>query len=107
MKPWPYENETALVNACIEVLRAFGCHCWRQNTGAVRRGNRYIKFGFPGISDIIGWTPNGQFLAVECKRPGAVPSNEQRVFLELVKQSGGVAILAYDVEDIEQWRRTA
>jgi hypothetical protein len=39
-----------------------------------------------GMSDIIGMMTNGAFLAIETKRPGEKPTNEQHAFLELVSR---------------------
>ena len=44
-----------------------------------------------GMSDIIGMMVNGAFLAIETKRPGEEPTNEQHAFLELVSRNGGIS----------------
>ncbi len=53
-----------------------------------------------GVSDLIGCTKEGRFIAVEVKLPGGRVSDEQKTFLDQVKTSGGIAILAYSVEDV-------
>lgn len=96
-------NETQLVKACIEYLTLTGCFVWRQNQGAMQAGKRFIRFSHcKGISDIIGMTPGGQFLAVECKMGRNKPSEDQQRFLDSVQEHGGLAIVAYSVEDVEQ-----
>lgn len=76
-------------------------YCWRNNTGAVKTGSRFIRFGYTGSSDILGICPDGRFLAVECKREkGGVLSDKQREFLSHIKANGGVAIVANNLETL-------
>jgi len=42
----------------------------------------------------------GRWLAVECKAEGGVLSPEQRDTLEKVRKSGGVAIVAFGLDDV-------
>jgi len=56
---------------------------------------------FKGIADILGvLPPDGKFLAIEVKRPGRKPTERQRQFLEQVEAAGGIALVAYSVEDV-------
>ena len=88
---------------------------WRNNTGAlVDQQGRFVRFGLcRGSSDLIGLrslvlTPElvgqriAQFAALEVKTPLGVVSPEQRAFLELVEQLGGVAAVCRSVEEAEQ-----
>lgn len=93
--------------ALTEVLRALRAHpgvswCERQNTGAVRIGNRFVKFGWPGCSDIVGQLGDGRFLAVECKSTKGRLRPEQSVFLERINQAGGVAFVARNCLDVHR-----
>ena len=89
--------------------------CHRMNTGAVTvpatetTKKRFIRFAFPGCSDIIGQLRDGRFLAVECKRPvGRWPvTSEQAAFIEAVNGAGGVAGVVRSVEDAEALLREA
>lgn len=57
--------------------------------------------GEKGIPDIVGFSPEGTFIAVEVKKPGGKPSPEQVEFLERVQQTKmGIGILAYSLEDV-------
>jgi hypothetical protein len=52
-----------------------------------------------GVSDILGiW--KGKFLAIEVKSPGKKPTPEQKEFLGLVSDFGGIGILAYSLDDV-------
>jgi hypothetical protein len=58
-----------------------------------------------GLSDLIAiLPPDGRICAIEVKRPGAKPrANEarQRAWLDAVRASGGLVIVATSVADVE------
>lgn len=88
----------------IEAVK-FGCILMRNNNGVLKdRTGAYITYGLgPGTSDLIGWTSvNDQavFTAVEIKRPGKKPTDEQLAFLSRVQASGGIACSATCLEDL-------
>lgn len=92
---------TELTNDCLIALSAVGCVVWRNNTGALRdaRG-RPVRFGLcTGSSDIIGVTPTGLFLAVECKAAGDRATDAQLRFIATVQAKGGRAGVARSVAD--------
>ena len=94
-------NETQLVNACLELLRLRGIFAWRNNTGAVKTDKRFIRYGKPGSSDIIGVLPaKGRMIVVECKMPGNKPTGLQAAFLSTVSQCGGLAVCVRSVEEL-------
>lgn len=97
-------SEKAVVKACLEYLRFKGIVCWRQNTGAAvaqyKGKRRFVRFGVPGISDILGCMPGGRFLAIECKVGKNTPTSAQHHFLEQIRKAGGVAIVARSVDDV-------
>lgn len=69
--------------------------------GCVVIYNAYpVKTGPPGISDLIGWTKTGQFLAVECKTPTGRVTPEQQNFIDAVCLSGGVGLVARSAQDL-------
>ena len=64
-------NEAA---ALLEVLKALRAHpavawCERMNSGAVRIGGRFVRFGWPGCPDVLGQLKDGRLLGVEVKGP--------------------------------------
>ena len=95
--------EKHIQSQILAYLRLKGVFHWRQNTGAVniqgKNGNRFVRFGKPGISDIIG-IYNGRFLAIEVKTQKGRLSEHQKVFLKDVEDNGGIAIVARSVEDV-------
>lgn len=84
--------------------------CQRFNTGATRiegrdaKGKptrRFVRFAFPGCSDILGQLTSGHFLAVEVKRPSTKPTPEQAAFLAQVNRAGGLGLIARSVDDVQ------
>lgn len=55
----------------------------------------------PGSSDLIGLTSSGQFLSVEVKSRRGRLTDEQRAWLAMVRQFGGLAGEARSIEDLE------
>ena len=82
--------------------------CTIITTGQFRvKGGGYIVTGhyidetqkrLTGMSDITGQLIDGRFFAIETKKPGEKPTEEQRVFIERVKKHGGKAGWADNVE---------
>ena len=101
-KPPNRPLEAAVLKAVIRTLALHPRVSWahRMNVGAFRDGNRYVRVGFVGCSDLLGQTTDGRFLAVEVKRPGGRPTTEQIEFLGRVQRAGGVAFVAWSVDDV-------
>ena len=101
----PRTNSKPEAAALVEVLKALRAHpavSWaeRQNTGSARIGGRFVRFGWPGCSDVLGMLHDGRFLAVECKSPTGRLRPEQTVFLERINKAGGVAFVARGCRDV-------
>lgn len=99
-------NENSIVRACIDLLATFDFTVWRNNAGIAERtgsyGQKYqIKLSPAGTSDIIGFSPSGRFVAVECKVPGNKTTPRQEVFLERAKEKGCYSCVAYSSADVE------
>ena len=103
--PLPRTNDRPEAAALAEVLKVLRHHpavAWieRQNSGVARIGGRFVRFGWPGCSDLLGMTQDGRLLAVECKAPAGKVRAEQAEFLSLVRRFGGVAFVARDCRDV-------
>jgi hypothetical protein len=99
--------EGAVVKVCLEYLALRGIYAYRQNTGAAEYQNktgkkRFVRYGKPGASDIVGLLPGGRFIAVECKAPRGRLSELQAAFLQDIERMGGLAVVARSVEDLEK-----
>lgn len=102
------QKEADILRDCLTWLKLHGVLCWRQNQGAItgmhNGKRRFLRFSSQvGISDILGvLPPSGRLLAVETKRPGNKPTPEQAAFLDMVQQSGGVAVCVRSIDELER-----
>lgn len=97
-----------------------GCTVWRNETAtawvgkvvAQRDGHvvldaaRRMQAGLcKGSADLVGFAPDGRFLAVEVKTATGRLSTEQRAYIDAVARGGGIAYVARSVDDaIKQLR---
>ena len=98
-------NDRPEAAALVEVLKALRAHpavCWceRMNSGAVRIGARFVRFGWPGCPDVLGQLKDGRLLGVEVKAAKGRTSPEQVAFLERINRAGGLAFVARDLRDV-------
>lgn len=101
-------GEAALLRKILDALNALDyVTAWRNNTGVLRdRNDRPVSYGLcVGSSDIVGivksntvqeWQGGysyqvGRFFALEVKRPGEEPTEDQLRFLDIVRGRGGAA----------------
>lgn len=100
MKPTD-RPEREIVRAILDYLRLEKIPAWRNNTGAVQEGRRFIRFGPKGGADILGvLPPDGRFLALEVKRPGRHATQEQQAFLDWVDAAGGIGEVVTSIQDV-------
>lgn len=93
--------EKTLQNAILQYLASRGIFAWRQNTGAIKIEDRFLRFGALGCPDILGLLPNGKMLAIEVKSPKGKLTLAQKSFLEAIVKNGGIAIVAKRFQDVE------
>ncbi len=95
-------EHSALVN---DILFTFGSRkdltLWKNATGAVKIGDRFLRFGMKGSPDILGIIDGGIFIGIEVKTGNAHQTAEQKFFEAMVLRRGGVYVLARCVEDVE------
>ena len=101
-------SEHQIQSACLEYLAVCPRVAWaeRMNTGAINipvpgGKDRFIRFGFPGCSDIIGMLKDGRFLAVEVKSATGRATEAQEAFLSQVATYSGVAGIVRSVEALK------
>lgn len=80
--------------SAIKELTWRGHDVWIQNNIAVRK-RKFI--GRLGVSDVIGISKDGRWVACEVKTIGDRLSDEQITFLNNVKKAGGLAFIALQV----------
>ena len=94
-------TETALVRACLDYLTLRGIPAWRANTGAAKFGKRFVRFGTPGVSDVLCvLSPHGRLGAIECKVGRNRTSEAQEAFLANVRAAGGLAVVVRSLDDL-------
>jgi hypothetical protein len=97
-------SEALLMREIQVALSKAGHRVFRNNIGVcVTSTGDYLKYGVcnPGGADLIGWTKDGRFLAVEVKGPKGKLTADQTNFLNAVNEFGGVGICAHSLTDIE------
>lgn len=99
-------TEQDLVNAVLDWLHLHGAWAIRVNSGGKQvenvNGQRYfIRMAPPGTPDIIAIWPGGLGMAIECKMPGNKPTDIQAATLQQIHDCGGLAVVAYSVDDVE------
>ena len=81
------------------------CRLLRNNIGTLKdEHGQHVRYGVGGTggSDLIGWTVISGvavFTAIEVKRKGKKPTEEQLAFVAAVKAAGGIAAVCYSVDD--------
>lgn len=101
-------SENDIQRAILDYLTVSGVYVWRQNTGAFageHKGKKwFVRFGAPGMSDILGiLPPEGRLLAIEVKRPGERPTQKQAAFIEQINSLGGVAFWVDSLDAVVDW----
>ena len=95
--------ESKLMHKIMAALSEHGCFVLRTNSGVYYDSNRSrIRVGFPGLSDLIGFRPDGKFFALEIKTPTGRPSPEQIKFIDFCHRKGIPAGIARSVEEALQ-----
>lgn len=91
-------TETDIQNAIRLELSKYGV-CFRMNSGIFKQGERTIKCGVKGMSDLL-FIKNGKAYWLEVKTPTGKASPEQLNFLAVMRNKYGcVAEIVRSVDD--------
>lgn len=107
-------SHTSLVGAVVAYLNARGGYAWKNQTGVLPVGGRYVHAGRRGLPDVIGvwpedwdWGPEphvgriGRLIAVECKTGrGRLTADQRCVHAELEKR-GALVLTIRNISDLE------
>lgn len=118
------QKENAIVDECLYALAHFGFYViprgkvsvwpdidptkyvgvvWRQNTGGVKIGRSFVRFGIPGLPDLMGWHfPTGVRVAIEVKTAEGVMNPNQKKHMDLAQATGCIAFVARSYQDVER-----
>lgn len=98
------KEESSLIKTCITYLQYSGYLVIRNNSGYIlldsNNGKRAIKLGMAGSPDLIACSPEGQFIAIECKSSKGKLSPKQEEFLNKVRELGGKAIVVRSLDEL-------
>lgn len=99
-KIFPLERD--IQKTILDYLKLKKIFAWKSNTVGIKKENgKYIPAGMRGVSDIIGILPGGRFLAIEVKRDRKqLLSPYQEIFMENIRAQGGIAFVAYGLDDV-------
>lgn len=99
-------SETDLIAAVIQLIDLKGGVACRVNSGLmvirdeVAGKTRVFKGAAKGTADILACY-KGRFLAIECKVGKNEPTDVQMAFLIDVRRAGGMSMVAYSVEEVQ------
>lgn len=102
------EIQCALSAAGHRLVRVNAGRGWvgptkRNNDGSVLIRNAQPFVGVPeGVSDLIGCTSDGAFVAIEVKTQTGRPSDAQTAYIEMVRRLGGRAGVARSISEALQ-----
>ena len=104
----PEPKETDIQAAILRALRIHPAVVWahRMNAGAGKfsysggKESRFMRFGFPGMPDIMGQLKGGKALYIEVKRPSGRLSPDQQAFLARAEKGGACAFVARSVSEV-------
>jgi hypothetical protein len=93
--------ENAVVAACLQLLEFTNIPAWRNNSGAMKFGGRFVRFGATGSPDIFAIVPpGGRLLGCECKTAAGRQTQSQKDFQAAMERAGAVYVLARSVDDL-------
>lgn len=94
------KEETNIQNLIRVELCKKGCLIFRCNTGNFyTKYGQEIKIGQKGHSDLYGVRDDGKAIFLEVKTPIGKAREEQKKFIQAVKNKGALAGFARSVED--------
>lgn len=59
-----------------------------------------------GIMDIVACSPTGQYVGIEVKYGTNKPTELQKYNINEVQKRGGIAFVAYSLEEVKKWLET-
>lgn len=99
-----HQKESDIQKAIIDYLKLKKYVVFKhRNVGIYKKdSDRYIPLPKSelGISDIIGCSPSGKFLAIEVKKPGGKATDDQIKFIKSIVDNGGIGMIAYSIDDV-------
>lgn len=99
-------RETQLIKDCLMYLRLNNYFAIRVNSGGlvIKDGNRprMVRLAEAGTPDIIALSPDGHFVAIECKVGRNRPTEAQKRCLDEIKKRKGMAFVVRNIAELEK-----
>lgn len=94
-------REASIQSAIRLAAAKMGIVLFRNNVGTLQdRNGQYVRYGLCiGSSDLIGYMPNGIFIAIEVKTPKKKATAAQMAFLLSVITAGGIGLCCTSVDE--------
>lgn len=83
----------------LEHLKRRRYFFWRNNSGMMKKGRHYVRFGSVGSPDIF-CVIKGHCFGIEVKRPGGKQSEAQVKFQDGLRGAEGTYLLVESLEDL-------
>jgi len=102
-KPIP---EKQIENEILRWLALNGIFAWKNQSVGIYNPTRKVFMRktnvhhIKGVSDILGILKDGRMLAIECKSKYGKPSPEQTLFIQKIRDNGGVAFIARSLDEV-------
>ena len=95
------KKEGILQKGLLTYLNCKG-YFWKNHTTGIydQRKGIFRRLGQKGMSDILGVLKGGRFVAIEVKIKPNKPTADQLAFLQKVRNTGGIGIVAYSLDDV-------
>jgi hypothetical protein len=97
-------KESEIQRSILDLLAAKRVLAFRMNTGAMSGEHMgktwFMRFGSPGMADVLAFPPNCYPLWIEVKTAKGKQSELQRSFQILVEEHGHHYIVARSVDDV-------
>lgn len=96
--------EKDTLKAILQFLALKQVWAIRHNTGAAviesRGRKRFVRFGTPGLADVVAFTRGGQVVWIEAKSEKGKQSEMQREFQAKAEKHGHYYLLVRSVDDL-------
>ena len=101
-------KESELLRLVMDWLSAQHIFSLRMNTGAIKVDARLVRFGVPGMADILAFTQSPcspheiEVIWIELKAKSNRQSELQKSFQLQVQREGHRYVVAYCLEDVQE-----
>lgn len=90
---------TALVATVVRLLQLHRIVHWKQNTGAMEVGGRFVRFGEAGLPDILAIAPGGRLCGLEVKTGAGRLTPDQESWRDRFRAAGALYVEVRELAD--------